>query len=985
MIYVFGDCELDEEKCELRRGGEPYHVEPQVFDVLAHLARNPDRVVSRDELLDEIWGHRFVTPASVSARIKSARRAVGDDGTAQKVIRTVRGRGFRLAMPVEVRGAQSAAGRRPDTPSRLPEPPPPGELPVSEIDRAVVARRAELDRLRTSLGTVLSGARRLVLVCGESGIGKSTLVGSFADAAEAEGYLLGRGHSIEQGGAGEPYLPVLDALGRMSHGPHGEDVVEVLREYAPTWLTQMPSLRGPGSAAETGSSAAPATRERMLREMVEALEALARQVPLILFLEDLHWADRSTLDLLHWLALRPEPARLLVLGTYRSGEMGAELRALVTKLRRLQTAEEIPLPPWSVEAVASYLEERLGESSFPPELPRLVLDRSAGNPLFAKSLFDQWIARGDLERNEDGWRLVSELATLGSDLPQSLQDAIELQVDALGPADQEVLEAASVQGTEFLATVVAAAVDRPDEEVERRCTELSRKGPLIGRAGSRELPDRTATACFAFSHDLYREALYDRIPPQRRIRMHARVAGRLEETLGADAPEHASELALHNLRGKSTGPAIEWLKTAARRALSQSAHHEAVTHLQVALGLVTDTKPDDALELELELQQMLAPARLEIGGWDDPGAEHAYARAKEIAALLEDPEGVGQALYGLAYLHEVRGEYPVAQAILAERLALSESRPDAWSTLEGYDMLGCSLFHEGHFRDAMTNAELAVEWAVKSGRQDNERVSLHHPGVSSRYWAATLHWFLGRPEKALAMAAEAVEVAGRLGHVPTLVFAEARRARIHQFLQQPTECSLHAERAVQLADKHGLPYQRSVALTLAGWAEAHLDDPGRGIARIREGLAYQEEAGTVMDYPYAVGLLADALLATGEPAEALAAAESGSVVIERLGGDFFWSAELERLRGLALRELSSLPRAEDSLRRAADVARRQGSTSLELRSLVDLAETKNVPAQDRILTRVEELLASITEGQETADPARARALLERARRAPHRQ
>ncbi|HEU4900725.1 MAG TPA: AAA family ATPase, partial [Actinomycetota bacterium] len=359
MIYRFGDCELDDRRYELRRGGVPCHLEPQVLEVLAYLVRHRDRVVPRTELLDEIWGSRFVTDSALASRVKAARRAVGDNGRDQAVIRTVHGRGYQFLAPVQERAPEAGAGSGVDTGSppagtevaeallpgsggalRGPAPPP-GVSPAGVVP---VGREAELRRLEQLYGLAEQGRPQVVFVTGEPGIGKSTLVEAFA--GDVERRLAGRvarGQCLEQRGAPEPYLPVFDALGRLCRDD-GE-ALALLSRLAPTWLVQMPALVGPGDRADLERRALGGTTERMLREAAEVLEAVASDRPLVLVLEDLHWADPSTVDLLAWLARRGPPARLVVAGTYRPadalaggapiGDLGAELRlrGLATELR----------------------------------------------------------------------------------------------------------------------------------------------------------------------------------------------------------------------------------------------------------------------------------------------------------------------------------------------------------------------------------------------------------------------------------------------------------------------------------------------------------------------------------------------------------------------------------------------------------------------------------------------------------------------------
>ena len=215
MIHAFGDCELDTERFELRRKGERHHVEPQVFDVLVYLVEHRDRLVAREELLAQVWGHSYVSEATLSSRLMAARKAIGDSGRAQALIRTVRGRGYQFVGEVKRDGTLAPA-----------QPP---------SARVLVARDEELGRLQEALEAALAGERSTVFVTGEAGVGKTTLVEAFlAQARDKAALLMARGFCLEHRGTGEPYMPVLEALGRLCGERAGAPLLEALRARAPT-------------------------------------------------------------------------------------------------------------------------------------------------------------------------------------------------------------------------------------------------------------------------------------------------------------------------------------------------------------------------------------------------------------------------------------------------------------------------------------------------------------------------------------------------------------------------------------------------------------------------------------------------------------------------------------------------------------------------------------------------------------------------------
>jgi predicted ATPase len=264
----------------------------------------------------------------------------------------------------------------------------------------VVGREDELARLQSWYSHVLEGQRRVIFVAGEAGIGKTTFVQTFLDSVQPEGTaLVGCGQCVEQYGGGEPYVPVLEALSCLGREPGGERVVGLLNRFAPTWLAQMPELLAPEERARLQGQNQGVTQQRMLREMTHALEALAGEAPFVLLLEDLHWSDFSTLELISAIARRSEAARLLIVGTYRSVEMRAEDQPLCTIKQELElhrNCEELRLKPLSEEDVAGYLAKRFSSNGSPQSdgLAAMIHERTDGNPLFMINVVDYLVDAG---------------------------------------------------------------------------------------------------------------------------------------------------------------------------------------------------------------------------------------------------------------------------------------------------------------------------------------------------------------------------------------------------------------------------------------------------------------------------------------------------------------------------------------------------------------------------------------------------------------
>jgi predicted ATPase len=339
------------------------------------------------------------------------------------------------------------------------------------------AARAQLAQWWTA---ARQGRRQVGIIAGEAGIGKTALVDAFvAQVSALEDVRVGRGQCVESYGAVEPYLPVLEALGHLGQGPHGPRVVSVLRQYAPSWLAQMPALLPPAEWETLQRLVGTTGRTRMLRELTEALDALTTERPLVLVLEDLHWSDRATLEWLAYVARRPDPARLFILGTYQPVEAVVQahvLRTILTELRQHGQCVELALDYLSEADVAAYLGHRFEDPRLAANLARVLLRRAMGNPLFLIAVVDEFVRQQVVIEGPAGWEVRAGVETLTAMVPATLRALIELQLAHLSAEDQTLIEATSVAGVECSAAAVAAAIECTEEDVEARCTALAHQG-----------------------------------------------------------------------------------------------------------------------------------------------------------------------------------------------------------------------------------------------------------------------------------------------------------------------------------------------------------------------------------------------------------------------------------------------------------------------------------------------------------------------------
>ena len=520
-----GMLRLDLDGEQLWREAEALRLRPKSFAVLRYLVTHAGRVVCKEELMRAIWPDTAISDGVLAVCMNELRQALGDAVRAPEYVETVPRRGYRWIGPLlTVDRPPNLCGPRPAGPTHRPLP--------------VVGREADYAHLHAWLEQARRGTRQVGFITGEAGIGKTTLVDTFlAQVASEPGLWLARGQCIDHYGAGEPYLPVLHALGQLCREPGSERLVSELAQHAPSWLLQMPGLLSTAALEAVQRRALGTTRESMLRNLAEAMEALTAERLLVLVLEDLHWSDTATLDLVAYLARRREPARFLLLCTYRSGNVIAPehpLGALTLDLQLHGQCAALPLEKLTAAHVTEYLAGRFGAGATPTELAPALHRRTDGHPLFLVTVVRALVQQGVLQEVGGRWELTQELTAVEEGVPESLRQLIVHQFTRLNPADQRVVEAASVAGMTCTAAAVAAGVAAESEAVEVRCEDLAQRCQFLRAQGVEEWPDGTVTGRYGFRHTLYQQVIYEQIPVVRRLQLHQRLGARLEA--GATPP-----------------------------------------------------------------------------------------------------------------------------------------------------------------------------------------------------------------------------------------------------------------------------------------------------------------------------------------------------------------------------------------------------------------------------------------------------------------
>ena len=479
----------------------------------------------------------------------------------------------------------------------------------------MVGRQTELAELRDSLEKALRGRCQFVFVTGELGIGKTALAEEFQRQAAAgtPGLRIACGQCVEGYGSQEPYYPMLEALGQLCRGSDGESAVRILATQAPTWLVQFPALIKREHREMLQREILGATRERMLREIGDALDAIASASPLLLVFEDLQWVDRSTVDLISVLARRRGCARLMILGTYRRADVepaNHPFQALIEELVVHSLCREIALGPLTKGEIAEYLTGGASGTDPPEALAALLYRRSEGNPLFMVACLEHLGNRGLIAREPEGWQLKIAPEKIDPQVPEGLRKMIEVQIDRLSKEEQRVLEVASLPSvgrSRFPVASRAAIGDMEPEVFEDVCERLSRRRSIVRPAGSEKLRDGTVTPCYEFVHVLYREVCYQRIGLSRRVKLHRRL-GEWAESHWEPLSEAAPSMAGHFEQSGDWLRAIKYLHLAADTAGRRFAFREAAAILDHALEVASKLPEAERTVSKIEiLQKLVAP------------------------------------------------------------------------------------------------------------------------------------------------------------------------------------------------------------------------------------------------------------------------------------------------------------------------------------------------------------------------------------------
>jgi class 3 adenylate cyclase/predicted ATPase len=847
----------------------------------------------------------------------------------------------------------------------------------------LVGREQEVALLLERWVQVKDGLGQVVLLSGEAGIGKSRLVQVLHEhvASAPQAWLTPCQCSpYYQNTALYPMIDLLEqvALGFAREEPPAQKLHKLegfLVQYGLPLAEAVPLFAAllslPLNADYSPLSISPEQqKQKTLQALLTILLRLAAQQPLLFVMEDLHWVDPTTLELLSLLVDQGPTVRILVLLTFRPDFSPPwTRRAHLTQV----TLNRLPRRQ-AAEMTAQVAHGR----ALPAEVVEQVVAKTDGVPLFVEELTKMVLESGLLQEQEKRYALTEPLPPLA--IPTTLHDSLMARLDRLATV-KSLAQLGATLGRE-LSYELLQAVAPWDEVTLRRGLQQLVAAEFLYQQG---LPPQ---ATYLFKHALIQEAAYQALLRSTRQQNHQSIAQVLEGRFPNICETQPELLAHHYTEAGILAQAVPYWQQAGTRAVQRSANVEAIAHVQRGLALLA-TLPDPPLRTQHELDFLttLGPALSATKGYAAPEVVQVYTRARELCQQVGETPEHFLILWNLYVLSLVRAEHQTAMELGEQCLQLAQGVQDEAFLLTAHLAIGVSWLYLGKPALACTHLEHTVTLydpeqhhvlAYQYGAMD--------PGIVGLGYYTWALWLRGYAAQARAQSAKALSLAQQLGHPYTLartlyydtVLCQLRR-------DAPAACD-QADVAITVATAQKFALVQALGLIMRGWTLAVQAHSMEGLVQIRQGLDAYRATGAEYQRPHLLTLLAEALGLLNQPEGGLAALEEALLLMEQ-SGEQYYTAEIYRQRGelLLLRDAQSAPtqgnreqhEAEVCFQQALDVARQQQAKSLELRAAMSLARLWQCQGKR---AEAHALLAPIygwfTEGFDTADLQEARALLE---------
>jgi predicted ATPase/class 3 adenylate cyclase len=835
-----------------------------------------------------------------------------------------------------------------------------------------VGRDTETEQLRKALEQAHAGHGQIVSVVGEPGVGKSRLFWEFTHSHRMLEWLVLESGSVSYGKA-TPYLPVIDLLKLYFDIEERDDPRKIRERLTGKLLTLDETLRPslpaflalldvPVDEPAWDILDPPQRRQQTLDAIKRLLLRESQVQPVTLVFEDLHWIDSETQALIDSLVESLPTTRILLLVNYRpeyQHSWGSK-----TFYRQLRID---PLPP---ESAAELLQALLGDAAYLRPLKQLLIARTEGNPFFLEESVRTLVETKFLAGERGNYRL--EKTVESTVVPATVQAVLAARIDRLPTEEKRLLQTAAAVGKDVPFALLQAVADQPHEGLRLTLTRLQGAEFLYETS---LFPDLEYT----FKHALTHEVAYGSLLQDRRRVLHGRIGEAIEKLYSDRLTEQVELLAHHTSRGEIWEKAVEYLHQAGKKAVARSATPEAIVYFERALDVINHlAEGKERVEKAINIRVDLGPALIATAGFAAREVEKNYAWARELCEQLGETAQLFPVLWGLARMHDSRGELTVGRGLGEQLLSLAQRLNEPALLLEAHHELWANLFNVGELTSARIHTERGFELYDRHKHRHHAFLyGGHDPGVCSHYHAATVLWLLGYPDHAWRRIEDALALARELSHPSSIANTLFFAIRIHQQRGDQEAVQAQMEEGAQLAREHGFPRWLVQEAVMRGWLLVDDGQTEDGIRQMLNGLV-AERSISVPWASYCAALLAEAYKKVGQNPAGLAVVDEALSTVQRTGC-LYYEAELRRIKGELLLNQSAPgeEQAEVCFREAINVSRQQAAKSLELRAATSLSRLLQGQGKG---TEAHRLLSEIynwfTEGFDTADLKQAKALLD---------
>ena len=828
-------------------------------------------------------------------------------------------------------------------------------------------RERELAQLTECWQRAAAASGQAILLGGEAGVGKSRLQQAFQASLAGERHLalVCRCSPYETNRALHPIFDMLEQFFAIKRDTAHDQKTRALQSALATHGLRPDEIRlllqgllpdSPQAFDNLSYGSTQVQKQKIYRALLRLLQSLASRQPLILTVEDLHWADSATLELCHLIIDEIKKFPILAVFTFRPIYTPPwQEREHLLKIMLL------PLPAHETEAMIHAL---AGGKTLPREMLRQLALKTDGVPLFIEELTKMVLETGLLIEHENHFTLAGPLPALA--IPTTLHDSLMARLDRLATV-KDVVQLGAVIGREFSYELMHLVAQIDHATLQNELARLVEAG-LLYEEGA--LPGKR----FVFKHALIRDTAYEALLKSTRQLYHMRIAQVLVDHFPRVIEAKPELIAYHYTEAKVFEQAAPFWHQAAQRASRRSAPDEAIAYLNKGLALLQTLPATPATaRLELDFLIALGSALVVTKGYAAAQVELTYARALACATQLGEHPHLYPALLGLSTYFLIRGDFAQAHKLAEQALKLAEQEQDPAVLVEAHYVLGTAIFHLGYLEEARAHLQQGI--ALYETRQHRSMIARfgHDSGVLCLCYLARILWFQGYPDQAQRRSAEAVVLARELAHPFSLASALTFAALVSQLRLEIDATRELAEEAISLCTEHGFLFCLAMATVLNGWALTELNEQEVGIAQIERGLETWRAAGAELFRPHLLALLVESYGKAGRTeeglhvlAEALAAAQKS--------GKRFYTAELYRLQALLLmRQGRSIAEVEQCFQQALAIARERRAKSLELRAAVGWVSQQSESEEARQI--LQQTYQWFSEGFDTLDLQLAETLL----------